>query len=582
MPAEVESRRPDARNLWDWGRLSVLGIFFLCVILLFPDYGVTNDEDAHRIYGNAILVRYWSFFQDEMALGIGNMGHYGGFFDVVAQLVVNLALFAGYDGIFEIRHLVNALFGLLGLVYTGRLARLLGGQRCAFLAVVFLALTPRYFGHSFNNPKDIPFAALLVAALFYLILMFRDSPRPAWRTTLAFAFFLGTALAVRVGALVLVPCAVTLFSGYFYFSRSWNLGDLRTLVGRLVVAGLLAWGLMVFFWPAAQVDPLRPFVSMRVMSRFPWDRVTFFNGLDYAAGNLPWYYLPLWLGITVPEFYFVAAFAGIILLRRRERWLPGHEVFARGLPVIAVALVILLPFAFAILARPVLYDGIRHFLFFWPPLAICCAFVLDRFFAVCAGSRVRRLITGLLLFSGGFTAFDLLDLHPYQTAYFNRLIAGGLPYASRKFETDYYGNGYREAVAWVQDAYRDRSPAKPLLVSSCGGMMQVEYDLNRANFIQDEKELLRRMFGTQKGPLEKFLFRDSASPFRNFDMDEIEHPDVFLAPTRFHCHRKVRGEILHTIERKGVPLLYVMRPYSLPTAQMKQMIYFTPWVVSAP
>ena len=62
-------------------------------------------------------------------------------------------------GNYETRHLLNGLVGVVGIVGTWKLGRVLGGPRAGFLAALFLALTPNYYGQMFNNPKDIPFAA---------------------------------------------------------------------------------------------------------------------------------------------------------------------------------------------------------------------------------------------------------------------------------------------------------------------------------------------------------------------------------------------------------------------------------------
>jgi hypothetical protein len=42
------------------------------------------------------------------------------------------------------------------------------------------------------------------------------------------------------------------------------------------------------------------------------------------------------------------------------------------------------------------------------------------------------------------------ELHPNEYVYFNR-IAGGLPGASGRYDTDYYGNSYKEAFARLVD-----------------------------------------------------------------------------------------------------------------------------------
>ena len=81
---------------------------------------------------------------------------------------------------YEIRHVVNSLFGWLGILFCGMAANRAFGPRAGLLAMLLLALSPRYFGHAMNNPKDIPFAAMTAAAL-YLLTTVRGTFPYFWR-----------------------------------------------------------------------------------------------------------------------------------------------------------------------------------------------------------------------------------------------------------------------------------------------------------------------------------------------------------------------------------------------------------------
>ncbi len=147
----------------------VLGLLAVIVLLTFRDYGISWDEEIQSQYGQAILDYYASFFVDRRFKEIFNLYLYGGMFDGLA------AFFNAYTpvNIYETRHLLNAAFGLLGLWGTWRLGRFMGGGRVGLAALVLLTLTPMYYGHMFNNPKDIPFAAGVVWTLYYMAKTFR-------------------------------------------------------------------------------------------------------------------------------------------------------------------------------------------------------------------------------------------------------------------------------------------------------------------------------------------------------------------------------------------------------------------------
>ena len=116
------------------------------------NYGMTWDEEFHNTYGEYVLAWFESGFKDQRALSYKNSYIYGALFDVVALLFARVSPL----GLYEDRHLVNVAFGILALAGTWRLGTLLLGARAGFLALGLTALTPMFYGHTFNNPKDIP------------------------------------------------------------------------------------------------------------------------------------------------------------------------------------------------------------------------------------------------------------------------------------------------------------------------------------------------------------------------------------------------------------------------------------------
>src|SRR5262245_45250126 len=135
-----------------WKALTcLLFLLYLIVILCtFLDYGITWDEYLQSTYGDYIIRWYTSFFADRSALTYKNLEYYGGFFDVIGQLAGRISPV----GTYETRHLVNALFGLLGVIVVYSIGNYLGGAFAGFLSALFLLLTPRFYGDAFNNPKD--------------------------------------------------------------------------------------------------------------------------------------------------------------------------------------------------------------------------------------------------------------------------------------------------------------------------------------------------------------------------------------------------------------------------------------------
>src|SRR4029079_18258480 len=121
-------------------------------------------------------------------------------------------------GVYETRHLLNGLVGVLGLIGCAKLARVVAGARAGLIAVLFLLLTPNYYGQMFNNPKDIPFAVGIVWATYYMVRILPTLPRPSWRLLIKMGLAIGLALGVRVGGLLFL-CYLGLLLG---LSAAWQ------------------------------------------------------------------------------------------------------------------------------------------------------------------------------------------------------------------------------------------------------------------------------------------------------------------------------------------------------------------------
>src|SRR5437667_995505 len=120
---DIWLHRPDKEAFWDRLSFGLILLAAMLALLTFRDYGVTWDEDAHNWYGNFVLDYYLSFFNDTSALHWQDLYNYGAVFDILAAVLNRVSPI----GIYETRHLLNALVGILGLVGCCKLGRAIGG-----------------------------------------------------------------------------------------------------------------------------------------------------------------------------------------------------------------------------------------------------------------------------------------------------------------------------------------------------------------------------------------------------------------------------------------------------------------------
>ncbi len=155
------------------------------------------------------------------------------------------------------------------------------------------------------------------------------------------------------------------------------------------------------------------------------------------------------LGLKLPELFCCYGRAGLAR-RARRRISPANTAAAARAILFAVALAAVLPIAVTVIARPAMYNGIRHFVFVLPPLAVAGGLAgawIANWIAQ-HGGRLRRpaLAALAVIFAAGVAlpAIGMARLHPYEYVYFNHL-GGGVRGAQPRFMLDYWGLAFKQA-----------------------------------------------------------------------------------------------------------------------------------------
>ncbi|MGH7657492.1 MAG: ArnT family glycosyltransferase [Gemmatimonadales bacterium] len=523
-----------------WTILTVMLLAIYAVILggTFSDYGITWDEAGHAEYGAEVIRWYQSGFQDRAALGHPRYRNLGSLFDIPPALVAKAT---GFD-LYEMRHLFGAFFGLLGVVFTALLAGRLAGARAGFFAALILLLNPVFYGHAPNNPKDIPFAALSVASLYYIVVAIRHMPRLPPGLVIKLGIAIGLTLGIRIIGLTLLLYLGGAFLLWLLFqllpARAEPLKDVTpqravpAFAGRFAAVAALAILTMLPWWPSLQVNPLSHLrETLRLVWHFPWNLPVLFEGRQIPAGDLPWYYLPKSLLISLPEFYLLLLLAGLVLgilmlVRRGSHYRPYDS--ERWIAGILLAVAVLFPAGSQILRGALVYDGWRHFLFIAPVLAVALGWILSALIGRSSPGWLKYPVAALVAASMLLTAYEMIRLHPYQSIYYNHVFGGGVREAAQSYETDYWGSSYKEGVEWIQRHYDGGDTAQSLKVASCSHQLSTTHYLTEPGF---------EYVGT---------------------FDHLrEHPDLFLATTRWNCHERLDGKVVHVVSRLGAPILYV-------------------------
>jgi dolichyl-phosphate-mannose-protein mannosyltransferase len=458
---DTPARRSVERTCDDLA-IVALGVVALIAGLTFRDYGLGWDDYTHAEYADLLLRMYGSGFKDTGALSFANLYMYGGGFDMAAALlhkVIPLELF-------ETRRLLGAVVGVIGLAVTWRLGRRVGGPLAGLVALLLLALCPTFYGHMFMNPKDAPFAVAMVILMLGLVRLAEEYPSPSPRTILIVGLGAGLSIGSRIlGGLALFYALVGFVP--LFLAETHALGT-REAVRRFVhvlyvllpglILGYLVMGLI---WPWSIMEPGNPFRALTYFSYFfekPWKEM--FDGAMVSVPDMPWSYLPTLFALQLPEILLGLAIAGafgtVISLSRTD-------VSARRKTILLMlTLAATLPLAVAMVKRPALYNGIRHFIFVIPPMTVLAGAAFAWGMTWLRENRRSWQPAAIAIFVFGLLLplSEMIRLHPYQYTHFNH-IAGTVRGADDLFMLDYWGLALKQASDGLREELDERQEAPP-------------------------------------------------------------------------------------------------------------------------
>ncbi len=492
-----------------------LFLYFLFAILTYQDYGSTFDESG--VYTRGVLLFHSLTHADWTRLDHKTVPDDG--LVVYDHLYSCLLYCLNSSCDLDQYHLLNLLFG--ALVFIAMFEVLLWRYPKPWLCLlgpIFLFFIPRFMGDLPANPKDMPFAVFYFLALA-AILYYHGHPKTSWfRQGLVLGLFFGLAVCSRLLGLSLF-LIYPLFVLHFYWHGVKHRG-LKTFKpfaqrnGMIWCTALAVTTLLVLAtWPYLRVDTISRLTDLLILSRhFAWVNPVLFMGREILSTQLPWTYLFVWVLITTP--LFILSFLALSLTRLRK-------TFQNPLWVL-LASTLSIHFFLYLTLRPVLYDGLRHYLFLLPILSAWAAMTAIEFFTDKKPLLPKRVAGVLVALNLLWVIGQMVLLHPYEYIYFNETV-GGVKGTEGRFDNDYWGASYKEAMVWL----KGNAPTEGTVKVTCSG--------------------------------NPYQLLDCLAPNMKWT-DELNDADYYLSTTRDNKD-KLAGSapVVHVVQREGIPLCYVFK-----------------------
>lgn len=459
---------------WKFAFIGFSILLLIVMLIISKDYGQSGDEWLQIEYGQHI----WNYFFEgnNQALDYSNMSlqyqgieFYGGLFDFTMEI---LHRWLPSIPLLHLRHFFNALSGGCLMIFTGLFAYRLAGKRwmIGLLALLFMAFSPRIFGESMNNPKDIPFACGFVIGMYFFLRLLQDMPSKMWGNAIGIGAGFAIAFGVRpAGGLLLIVNFVVMAGLYFFLDKAFKQKlqadknkflkkSIFFIVGALVVGyiiGLLAW-------PWGLQEPLtRPLESLKQMTNIKITLRVFFEGVFRPNNNMPWYYELKWIIMSNPLVVILGVALFFVLLAKAKK--------QYGL--IAVIMVVFAAFftpLYMIYKKSSVHDTWRHLFFIYPYWVAMAALAFPLLNDFIKQEKLKWIPFAIAVLGLSPAIAWTVRTHPNQYVYFNEL-EGGVKGAFGYYDIDYYQNSALQDANWLLKNAPHQQGRKVLVASNMLG-----------------------------------------------------------------------------------------------------------------
>lgn len=462
-----ENKIENKKNIWKYIFYALAGVSLLMMIIASQKAGISGDEFFHTEHAKNVFNFYATGGQDSTATVVTetyNLPLYGQLIDNIAH---GITILFNVDDYMALRHALNSIVGWLAILFVGLFVKRVAGWRAGVFAIILMIVSPRFIGHSFNNLKDIPFAAASMMSIYYIVKFLDELPKRKLSTMIMLALSIAFAIDVRVGGLIVIAY-FAIFALVYYI---WKYKSLKKEFGKVLLWSLgivfVGYFLSVLFWPYALVSPIdNPISTLKGMTNFSASLRQIFEGQAQWSDVLPWYYTPKFILMTIPMVVILGALAGLVLMfKNKKQWFYYFVLL----------FTFIFPIFWIIINKSNVYGGWRHAIFTYPSLVAFAALGIESLVKA-YDKKYWKIIV--------LSAFGILSInpiihsirnHPHQYVYFNEL-SGGMDKAYGNYELDYYFHSLREASEWViANAKKDELTTGDKIVVACWHPKPINY-----------------------------------------------------------------------------------------------------------
>jgi hypothetical protein len=520
-------------------------IFFVLGFYVYPDYGISIDEDNTRIIGLISLKNIFSLFSTNYAIEVDNIigsqisAHVGFETSGVAfdlpmaflEFVLNIKESRKY---YLLRHFSTFILYFISCYFFFLIIKnRFKSWSLSILGSLFFIASPRIFANSFFNSKDIVFMSFFIIGIYTLINFLNNKN---FKNVIFFSLTSALLINLRIFGLILPALFILLYIEHI--SRSKIIKEKHYLLFFYFIISLIFFIFLTA--PNLWDDPFNLFlVTIKNLSEHNLGIYTFYLGEFINTNNPPWHYSLVWIFISTPLLYTFLFLVGFILLLRRtfNNWISVEnndsyfKMWSNNFELQDLIFLgtFLIPLLITTYFGSISYDGWRHLYFIYPSFLLISIlglnFIKNYFFKI--NYNYIYIIIIILIIPN---IFWMIKNHPYQQVYFNYIAHKDF---NKNFEMDYMGVTNKNALEFIVSNEKeivnvynisssDLTLAKQIFNKKIQNKINIVGDIDKADYIINNY----RDWNAKKSPI-NFIIPSGFDTIYEIKVDDISINTIY-------------------------------------------------------
>jgi hypothetical protein len=480
----------------------IFSLYFVIGLVIVKDYGIGIDEvtehgtsiiNYNYVMGKGMLASKSERVKNTVSNYRNLMEYkdrfYGTALQQVPVLIEHLYNFElSSQDIFLIRHAFTFLNYFTACIFFYLiLRRRFGNTFIPLLGILLYILYPRLFGESFYNIKDILFFSWYVISVYFALRWLEDE-RNSWILPTAATLAIATNTRILGISVLLLACVFAIAIG---IRKKLSFGQ---AIQKPLMLMVLTFACYIVITPFTWENPLKNTIDIFFhFMDYPWNGTHLYMG-EMITREVPWHYIPVWMGLTVPLFYIAMFFVGMV-----RKHVHLFDVF-----FIALFFCTLLGFIGLHIS---MYSGWRHAYSIYASFLYVAVIGLEHSFVFFKNKHImlRRgfvcVVAACMVYLFAWIAVN----HPHQYAYFNII---GKQFAEKNFILDEADVSFTALIRQV--LAKDKRPKIHIATGSFGVFSKAAIFTDA-----EQKRIVLSSYDAEDVAKADYYIQDTRRPYKN-------------------------------------------------------------------